>query len=305
VTRPVIGLTTYAEEARFGVQDTFAAVLPLSYVHAVHVSGGRAVLVTPDDPDADVLDGLDGIMFTGGSDVDPELYGEHPHPTTMVKPDMVTAYSELIQKEAIPAYKKAGIPFRWVFANGPVGPGATFVSAQPIRNYADFDQGPVLRAAMGPDIYAKYLARLRPMLLSTHGVIQTLVANASIQSFSGKPPAWVIVATTQLLPGRGAEYASITTNEFLPAFKKAGVTDSWMFAANFGAPVTQRTIVTPIAGWADLDQPGALARALGPEAAQKLNQKRAALTTSTESVVMRYVPELSYGTPTRPAGTAQ
>jgi len=225
--------------------------------------------------------------------------------TTMVKPDMVTAYSELIQKEAIPAYKKAGIPFRWVFANGPVGPGATFVSAQPIRNYADFDQGPVLRAAMGPDIYAKYLARLRPMLLSTHGVIQTLVANASIQSFSGKPPAWVIVATTQLLPGRGAEYASITTNEFLPAFKKAGVTDSWMFAANFGAPVTQRTIVTPIAGWADLDQPGALARALGPEAAQKLNQKRASLTTSTESVVMRYVPELSYGTPTRPAGTAQ
>ena len=91
MSRPVIGLTTYAEEARFGLQDTFAAVLPLSYVHAVHSSGGRAVLVTPDDPDADVLDGLDGIMFTGGSDVDPALYGEHPHPTTMVKPERDTA----------------------------------------------------------------------------------------------------------------------------------------------------------------------------------------------------------------------
>jgi len=91
LSRPVIGLTTYAEEARFGLQDTFAAVLPLSYVHAVHSSGGRAVLVTPDDPDADVLDGLDGIMFTGGSDVDPALYGEHPHPTTMVKPERDTA----------------------------------------------------------------------------------------------------------------------------------------------------------------------------------------------------------------------
>ena len=34
--RPVIGLTTYAEETRFGLQDTFAAVLPLAYVHAVH-----------------------------------------------------------------------------------------------------------------------------------------------------------------------------------------------------------------------------------------------------------------------------
>jgi putative glutamine amidotransferase len=87
MSRPVIGLTTYAEEARFGLNDTFAAVLPLSYVHAVHASGGRAVLVTPDDPDTDVLEGLDGVMFTGGSDVDPALYGEHPHPTSHVKPE--------------------------------------------------------------------------------------------------------------------------------------------------------------------------------------------------------------------------
>src|SRR5256885_14478017 len=87
MSRPVIGLTTYAEEARFGLNDTFAAVLPLSYVHAVHASGGRAVLVTPDDPDTAVLDGLDGIMFTGGSDVDPALYGEHPHPTSSVRPE--------------------------------------------------------------------------------------------------------------------------------------------------------------------------------------------------------------------------
>jgi putative glutamine amidotransferase len=89
--RPLIGLTTYAEDARFGVNDTFSAVLPLSYVHAVHESGGRAVLITPDAPDADMLDGIDGIMFTGGSDVDPALYGEQPHPTTRVKPHRDTA----------------------------------------------------------------------------------------------------------------------------------------------------------------------------------------------------------------------
>jgi len=85
--RPVIGLTTYAEETRFGLQDTFAAVLPLAYVHAVHTSGGRAVLITPDDPDVDILDRIDAIVFAGGSDVDPALYGEHPHPTTNVKPE--------------------------------------------------------------------------------------------------------------------------------------------------------------------------------------------------------------------------
>ena len=224
--------------------------------------------------------------------------------TTVVKPDMIPQYRELIQKEAIPAYKKAGIPFRWVFTNGPVGSGATFVSAQPIANYAQFDQGPALRTAMGPEAFTKFLARLQPMIVSTHGVIHTLVQNASLQSFSDKPPAWIIISTTNVLPGRGQEFASITATEILPALKKAGVTDSWMFAANFGAPPTLRTIVTPIPNWAALDQPNPLVRALGAEAALKLNQKRGALTTGPgESVVMRYVPELSFGVPTRPAGT--
>jgi putative glutamine amidotransferase len=87
MSRPVIGLTTYAEEARFGLNETLAAVLPLSYVRAVHASGGRAVLITPDAPDTDALDGLDAIIFTGGSDVEPALYGEPAHPTTRVRPE--------------------------------------------------------------------------------------------------------------------------------------------------------------------------------------------------------------------------
>jgi putative glutamine amidotransferase len=85
--RPVIGLTTYAEATRFGVQDTFSAVLPLAYVHAVHTSGGRAVLITPDDPDVDILDRVDAVIFSGGSDVDPAWYGQTPHPTTSVRPE--------------------------------------------------------------------------------------------------------------------------------------------------------------------------------------------------------------------------
>jgi putative glutamine amidotransferase len=98
MARPVIGLTTYAEEARFGHNETFAAVLPLSYVRAVHASGGRAVLITPDDVGVDTLDGLDAIIFTGGSDVDPARYGEQPHPTSVVKPERDAA--ELLMMRA-------------------------------------------------------------------------------------------------------------------------------------------------------------------------------------------------------------
>ena len=36
----------------------------MTYVKAVHATGGRAVLITPDDPGTDVLESLDGIVFS-------------------------------------------------------------------------------------------------------------------------------------------------------------------------------------------------------------------------------------------------
>ena len=84
--RPVIGLTTYLEQAKQGVWDVRAAFLPQQYFDAVTASGGIAVLLPPQpSPDAAadaVLDGLDGLILTGGLDVDPALYGAERHPMT-------------------------------------------------------------------------------------------------------------------------------------------------------------------------------------------------------------------------------
>jgi putative glutamine amidotransferase len=86
-TRPLIGLSTYVQPVRFGPGEMLAAALPMAYVKAVHGAGGRAVLITPDDPGADVLERLDGLVLTGGSDVDPARYGETPHAATIVRPE--------------------------------------------------------------------------------------------------------------------------------------------------------------------------------------------------------------------------
>ena len=73
--RPVIGLTTYLEQAAQGVWDVRAAFLPEVYFDAVTASGGIAVLLppqpAPDDAAPAVLDGLDGLILTGGVDVQP------------------------------------------------------------------------------------------------------------------------------------------------------------------------------------------------------------------------------------------
>jgi putative glutamine amidotransferase len=95
--RPLIGLTTYGEMVKLGAGDVDAAALPMSYVRAVHASGGRAVLVTEDDPGPDVLDALDGVVFTGGADVAPDLYGEEAHERTYTRPDRDTSEMMLLR----------------------------------------------------------------------------------------------------------------------------------------------------------------------------------------------------------------
>jgi putative glutamine amidotransferase len=95
--RPLIGLTTYGEVVKLGAGDIYAAALSMSYVRAVHASGGRAVLITEDDPGTDVLDALEGIVFTGGADVAPELYGEEAHERTYTRPARDTSEMMLLR----------------------------------------------------------------------------------------------------------------------------------------------------------------------------------------------------------------
>ncbi|MGM7668295.1 gamma-glutamyl-gamma-aminobutyrate hydrolase family protein [Microbacterium sp. A93] len=81
---PLIGVTTYLERATQGVWDVRAAFLPEQYLLSVTSSGGIAMLLPPQA--AEVADaaiaGLDGLILTGGADVQPELYGSERHPMT-------------------------------------------------------------------------------------------------------------------------------------------------------------------------------------------------------------------------------
>src|SRR5213079_1646700 len=83
VARPVIGITTYVTPAKWSYWDVEAALVPAAYVDAVERAGGRALLVPPSEEGIDeTLDAVDGLLFSGGSDLDPELYDQDPHEET-------------------------------------------------------------------------------------------------------------------------------------------------------------------------------------------------------------------------------
>ena len=97
--RPVVGITSYVEQARWGVWDVPASILPYRYVEQVEAAGATAVVLPPGAAgDAEILERLDAVVFAGGADLDPDLYGAQPHPeTTGLRPERDAAEIPLMR----------------------------------------------------------------------------------------------------------------------------------------------------------------------------------------------------------------
>ena len=97
--RPVVGITSYVEQARWGGWDVPAVVLPFRYVERVEAAGATAVVLPPTaTSDAEVLDRLDAVVFAGGADLDPALYDQAAHEqTTGLRPERDAAEVPLMR----------------------------------------------------------------------------------------------------------------------------------------------------------------------------------------------------------------
>ncbi len=96
---PVIGISAYCLQARWGSWDLPAVLLPRRYSDMVAAAGGLPVLLPPLHGVAGVLRRLDGLVLSGGGDIDPAIYGAQKDPATgPASPDRDRAELELCQQ---------------------------------------------------------------------------------------------------------------------------------------------------------------------------------------------------------------
>ena len=80
--RPLIAVTAGMEElpTAFGPMDCTKLTAP--YTDAIYAAGGQPVIMPViEEPPTELLARMDGLLLTGGGDLDPALYGEIPDDT--------------------------------------------------------------------------------------------------------------------------------------------------------------------------------------------------------------------------------
>lgn len=103
--RPVIGITSYLEQAQTGVWDVRASFLPEVYIRAVTDAGGSVVVLPPQSVDANaaqrILGALDGLIVAGGADIDPRRYGQPAHERTGAPREDRDAFEDALIRAAL------------------------------------------------------------------------------------------------------------------------------------------------------------------------------------------------------------
>ena len=107
---PIIGLTTYLTPGQMTIYDGELAVLPAQYVEAITQAGGIAVLLPPQvvtgGEAGRIIGRLDGLLVTGGADINPARYGQDKNAHTQDSEDLRDGFEDALLTQAL----KAGLP---------------------------------------------------------------------------------------------------------------------------------------------------------------------------------------------------
>lgn len=95
MTSPIIGITTSAERTEKGVDRAFVNA---AYIRAIQRAGGVPLLLTPFHSVASLAQlRVDGVLLTGGGDIDPVRFAEPRH----AKTDLISAERDELELDRV------------------------------------------------------------------------------------------------------------------------------------------------------------------------------------------------------------
>jgi putative glutamine amidotransferase len=219
MTRPRIGITPCSR-----VDD---------YVESVRVAGGEPLVLTNDDDPRAVLQRVDGILLTGGPDVDPALYGQPKHESTAIDPKR-DAFEMPLSRAAI----AGGVPL-FAICRGVqvlnVAAGGTLVQDIPTQAPTRIDHSLERpRDARAHDVRVAPGTRLASMLDGTRALETCSVNSRHHQAVADVAPSFVVSAVSpdgivEAIERPDAEFCIGVqwhpenfwrTGEFLPLFRE-------------------------------------------------------------------------------------
>ena len=171
-----------------------------------------------------------------------------------VIPDRLNDFIDLQLDDLIPAYKRAGVPFRSVWQTAEFGNTYERVFATPIASMADFDRGGPLAVALDPDRLARIAEEFRRYLVSRQSFAVRYRPDLSVESSDTGGLALAQLTTVQIAPGRGGEWETFFLQN-LEQFRQAGVVFG-MYQFVYGPGPAKWQIVQNHRSFDELNEPG-------------------------------------------------
>ncbi|MGA8580241.1 MAG: hypothetical protein WB579_16260 [Bryobacteraceae bacterium] len=207
-----------------------------------------------------------------------------------VKTDRVDDWKAAV-KDFAALMKKSGVERGftvWSAQSGPDQYGVVWYSTK--WKELDQEEDPKTKPVAGD--LARVFARLDGATASMESWVDEIQPDLVIRS--KEMPKMVRTGRLRVVPGKMDEMLAILKSDTFPAVKKAGISAFGIAIARYGTPTNEIHSYSAFNGWADLDEPYGLQKAMSAEEYKAYQTKLQPVLESIEWTMWRFEPDLSY-----------
>jgi len=212
-----------------------------------------------------------------------------------VKPGSWEDYVALQKSDAMPALQKGGRASRQAWRSQSFGQSYEVAYLYPVKSWAELDDVPPLRKALGADGEKAYNAKIRPMVDGSHYYALRVRPDLGFVADQSAHPKLGILTHIQVIPGKQAAFESLLKTEWAPSLKKAGVPLYGVYEVTLGGNLGEYYTFTPIENFASLDAGHPILKVLTQAQFNVLVGKIGAVVSSVERTIEKLDEDLSYG----------